>query len=166
MTLSNHLSLTSCGRGSYEDMSVEVLTTVSPASNRPILTRNGLAESDVALLPALATQAFNSYRTVSVAQRQAIVGKALRLLLEKQDVLAKELTEQMGRPISYATKEITTAVARGEYLLKISGDALKDTDGEPEKGFKRFIRKLPLGPVLILFAWNVCHGDFSTVCYC
>jgi len=38
--------------------------------------------------------------------------------------------------------------------LKISSDALKDTPGEPEKGFKRYIRKVPLGPVLVLFAWN------------
>ena len=136
-------------------MSVEEITTISPISNRPILTRNGLADSDVALLPAIATQSFNSYRALSLEQRQSIVGKALKRLAERQDVLARELTEQMGRPISFATKEITTAVARGAYLLQISGDALKDTDGEPEKGFKRFIRKSPLGPVLILFAWNV-----------
>jgi len=69
-------------------------------------------------------------------------------------VLAKELTEQIGRPIAYTAKEVTTAVKRGEYLLKISEDTLKDTDGEAEKGFKRFIRKVPVGPVLILFAWN------------
>lgn len=60
----------------------------------------------------------------------------------------------MGRPIAYTAKEVTTAVMRGEYLLKISEDALKDTDGEAEKGFNRFIRKIPVGPVLILFAWN------------
>ena len=142
-------------------MSVEVITTISPTSNSPVLTRNGLAESDVALLPATATQSFNSYRFMPLEQRQEIVGKALKLLADKQDVLARELTEQMGRPITYATKEITTAVARGEYLLKISGDALKDTDGEPERGFKRYIRKLPLGPVLILFAWNVCNPSAS-----
>ena len=90
-----------------------------------------------------------------MAERQAIVKKALKILNDKQDELAKELTEQMGRPIAYTAKEITTAVKRGEYLLKISGDALKDTDGDSEKGFKRFIRKEPVGPVLIIFAWNV-----------
>lgn len=87
-------------------MSVEVLTTVSPASNKPILTRNGLSEADVALLPATAAQAFNTYRLTSLKQRQEIVGNALKSINAKQDVLAKELTEQMGRPISYATKEV------------------------------------------------------------
>ena len=137
----------------------EVLTTVSPISNKPILTRDGLAASDVALLPAIATQAYNSYRLTPLEHRQAIVGRALQLIIEKQEVLAKELTEQMGRPIAYVSKEITTAVARGEYLLKISSGALGDTAGEPEQGFRRYIKKLPVGPVMILFAWNVGHDS-------
>lgn len=40
-------------------------------------------------------------------------------------------------------------------MVKISEEALKDTEGEAEKGFKRFIRKVPVGPVLVIFAWNV-----------
>ena len=136
-------------------MSVERITTISPSSNKPVLTRNGLSDSDAALLPSSSTQAFNAFQLTSLEERQAIVKRALKLILDKQDVLARELTEQMGRPIAYTPKEITTAVTRGEYLLKISSDALKDTQGEAEKGFKRYIRKVPIGPVLILFAWNV-----------
>ena len=136
-------------------MSVELLTTISPATNKPVLTRNALSNSDLALLPQIAEQAFNDFRLTTLNERQAIVKKALKLIEDKQDVLARELTVQMGRPIAYAVKEITTAVARGEYLLKISEDALKDTEGEPEMGFSRFIRKMPVGPVLIIFAWNV-----------
>lgn len=133
----------------------EVITTISPSTNQPILTRNGLSSSDVALLPAIAAQTFGHFRLTTLQDRQAIVHKALQLITERQNDLARELTGQMGRPIAYAVKEITTAVARAEYLLKISGDALKDTEGEQEQGFKRFIRKAPIGSVLILFAWNV-----------
>ena len=136
-------------------MSTEVITTISPSTNKPILTRNGLSDSDAALLPVLSTQAFNAFRLTSLESRQAIVKRALKLISDKKDVLARELTEQMGRPIAYTAKEIATAVARGEYLLSISSNALKDTQGEPEKGFKRYIRKAPIGPVLVLFAWNV-----------
>ncbi len=136
-------------------MSLEVLTTISPTTNKPVLTRKGLSDADLANLPLVAAKAFESYRLTSLSERQAIVKRALKLIGERQDEFAKELTEQMGRPIAYTPKEITTAVKRAEYLLKISGDALKDTDGEPEKGFKRYIRKVPVGPVLIIFAWNV-----------
>lgn len=136
-------------------MSVEKITTISPITNQPILTRNGLTDADIQSIPEIATRAFESFRRTSLAERQQIVKKALKLLDERQDALGKELTEQMGRPIAYTPKEVTTAVMRGEYLLKISDETLKDTPGEAEKGFKRYVRKVPLGPVLILFPWNV-----------
>ncbi|KAF2188272.1 aldehyde dehydrogenase [Zopfia rhizophila CBS 207.26] len=135
-------------------MSVETITTISPISNKPILTRNGLTDVDLQSIPATATSAFDSYRRTSLADRQAVVKRALKLFKERQDELAKEITEQMGRPIAYTAKEITTAVARGEYLLKISQDVLSDAEGEAEKGFKRYIKKVPVGPLLILFPWN------------
>lgn len=136
-------------------MSLETITTISPITNKPILTRTGLSEEDLQSIPEKAVQAFESFRRTSLEERQKIVKKALQLLGERQDDLGKEITEQMGRPIAYTPKEISTAVMRGEYLLKISGETLKDTEGEPEKGFQRYIRKVPVGPVLILFPWNV-----------
>ncbi len=141
-------------------MSVEVITTISPTTNEPILTRNGISPADLKLLPSIATDAFLAFRRTSLAERQEIIKKALKILLEKQDDLALEVTVQMGRPIAYTAKEVVTAVKRAEHLLKISAEVLADTDGEPEKGFKRFIRKVPVGPVLIIFAWNVrlCLG--------
>ncbi|KYK59325.1 betaine aldehyde dehydrogenase 2 [Drechmeria coniospora] len=135
-------------------MSVEVITTISPTTNEAILTRNGISEADLEALPRIATEAFQKFRKTTLGERQEIVKKFLKGLLEHEGELAEELTEQMGRPIAYTGKEVATAVKRGEYLLKISDEALKDTDGEPEKGFKRFIRKVPVGPVLVIFAWN------------
>ncbi|KAH8640115.1 hypothetical protein IG631_03056 [Alternaria alternata] len=127
-------------------MSLEKITTISPITNKPVLTRNGLSDADLQSLPETAVAAFESYRRTSLTERQDIVKKALKLLNDRQDVLGKEITEQMGRPIAYTAKEVTTAVMRGEYLLKISEDTLKDTPGEAEKGFKRYIKKVPLGP--------------------
>lgn len=144
-------------------MSVETIATISPTTNQPVITRNGISAAELESIPSVATEAFLSFSKTSLSERQVIVKKALKLLGDKQDELAKELTEQMGRPIAYTAKEITTAVKRGEYLLKISNNALKDTDGEAEKGFKRYIQKVPIGPVLILFAWNVSKRSYITL---
>ncbi|KAK4249221.1 Aldehyde/histidinol dehydrogenase [Corynascus novoguineensis] len=135
-------------------MSVEVITTISPTTEEPILSRNGISSQELEQLPEIATQAFESWRKTTLQERKDIVKKALKILDQKQDELATELTVQMGRPIAYTAKEVTTAIKRAEYLLKISDDVLQDTPGEAEKGFKRFIRKVPVGPVLIIFAWN------------
>lgn len=139
-------------------MSVEVITTISPNTNEPIITRNGLSAQEVEQLPKTSAEAFKTWSKTSLADRQAIVKKALKYLSDNIDDLALEITTQMGRPIAYTAKEVSTAVMRCEYLLKISDETLKDTDGEAEKGFKRFIRKVPVGPVLILFPWNVSRS--------
>ncbi|KAK5720659.1 hypothetical protein LTR15_006619 [Elasticomyces elasticus] len=135
-------------------MATEKITTISPTTNNPVVERDGPTEEEFAEIPRRAQQAFLKYRKTPLSERQKIVKKALQLINDRQDELAQELTEQMGRPIAYTAKEVTTAVARGKYMLKISGDALKDTPGEAQEGFKRHISKVPLGPVLVLFAWN------------
>lgn len=143
-------------------MATETITTISPTTNAPVITRHGPTDAELAELPKRALKAFESYRKTTLAERQQLVRKALDLLTKRQDELAKELTEQMGRPIAYTAKEVTTAVARGEYLLKISDEALADTPGDHQEGFTRFIRKVPLGPVLILFPWNVSCLSHTT----
>lgn len=133
----------------------ETLGTVSPSTNEIILERDPPSHDDLRELTRKSQAAFKKYRTTSLSHRQQIVKRALAIILKRKDELASEITEQMGRPISYTVKEITTAVARAEYMLKISDEALKVTPGEPEQGFRRCIKKTPLGVVLVLFAWNV-----------
>jgi acyl-CoA reductase-like NAD-dependent aldehyde dehydrogenase len=137
-------------------MSLETLTTISPTTNKPVHSVPATSLETLSELPTLSTQAFTSYRSTSLSDRQSIVSKALDILSTKRDDLARELTEHMGRPISYTGVEIDTAVKRGKYLLKISGDVLDGkVEGEKEKGFNRYIKRVPVGPVLIIFAWNV-----------
>ena len=138
-------------------MATETITTISPTTNKPVLTRTGASPEEIAQLPSTAQEAFRSYRKShpTLESRQEIVTKALKLLSDRQDELAKELTEQMGRPIAYTAKEVATAVKRGEYLNKIAPETLGvDVPGEEEKGFKRYIKREPVGVVLVLFAWN------------
>lgn len=136
-------------------MSVETISTISPITNKPIVTRQCPTDAEAQAILQTSTKAFQSFSRTSLNDRQNIVKAALVLLRQRQDALAKDLTEQMGRPIAYGAKEILTAAARGEYMRSISDEVLKDSEGQPEQGFKRYIRKVPVGPVLVLFAWNV-----------
>ena len=142
----------------------ETLTTISPTTNKPFIRRLAAPSQDIALFPSIGQNAFRSFRQShpTLSSRQEIVAKALKLLTEKKDELALELTQQMGRPIAYTAKEITTAVKRGEYLNSIAAEVLdKDVPGQEEKGFKRYIRREPVGVILVLFAWNVSLGLLS-----
>lgn len=140
-------------------MASETLTTISPITNDPIITRPGVSPQELASLPQKAQNAFRAFsRSTTLGQRQEIVARALGLLAKKKDILGREVTEQMGRPIAYTGGEIATAIKRGEYLNRISSTVLGDEgtiDTEAEAGFKRYIKKEPVGVVLIIFPWNV-----------
>ena len=129
-------------------MGGEIITTISPITGQPLLSRLGISTEEIPSIVERSRDAFSSFRhTHPLKRRQEIVRKALEILSGKVDELATELTEQMGRPIAYTGKEILTAKTRAEYLLKVSDEALKDTPGEAQEGFSRFIRKEPLGVV-------------------
>lgn len=142
-------------------MSVETITTISPSTNQPVLTRTGVTGDELQRIPERAQEAFQSFsRSTTLEQRQQIVTRALDILEKKKDELALEVTNQMGRPIAYTGVEVMTAIKRSRYLTKISSSVLGKegiVPGEEEKGFRRYIKRKPVGVALIIFAWNVCY---------
>jgi acyl-CoA reductase-like NAD-dependent aldehyde dehydrogenase len=136
-------------------MEPQILTTISPVTNQPIHTRSAITEVEIPLIAQKAELSFSSFRRTFPETRRKIVLKALQLLEQDASKLGQDLSKQIGRPVPQAEGEIHTAVSRGRYLVQVSEDALKDTPGEPEEGFVRYIKKAPVGPVLIIFAWNV-----------
>jgi acyl-CoA reductase-like NAD-dependent aldehyde dehydrogenase len=140
-------------------MASETLTTISPSTNFPVVTRRAASFEQLLRMPGVAQAAFRSFsRSTTLEQRQEIVAHALRLLEERKHVLARELTDQMGRPISYTPGEIVTAVKRGNYLNRVSSSILGEAGivpGDAEDGFKRYVKRQPVGVVLIILAWNV-----------
>jgi acyl-CoA reductase-like NAD-dependent aldehyde dehydrogenase len=61
----------------------------------------------------------------------------------------------MGRPVSQGAGEIRRGFReRAEHMLSIAGGALADDARPAEDGFERFIRREPLGAVLVLAPWN------------
>ncbi|KAJ5098213.1 hypothetical protein N7532_005214 [Penicillium argentinense] len=138
-------------------MSLETITTISPATNEPIITRTGVSSEDLRRLPEAGQAAFRVFSQTTLQERQKIVERALDILEKKKDELAREVTEQMGRPIAYTGVEIATAIKRGRYLISVSNSVLGEegiVPGEAEKGFRRYIKRSPVGVVLVLFPWN------------
>ncbi|KAJ5121680.1 Aldehyde/histidinol dehydrogenase [Penicillium bovifimosum] len=139
-------------------MSLENITTISPATNEPVVTRTGVSPEELAQLPVTAQAAFRSFsQSTTLEQRQKLVLSALDILESRQDELAREITEQMGRPIAYTGVEVATAIRRSRYLTRISTSVLGEegiVPGEEEKGFRRYIKRSPVGVVLIIFPWN------------
>jgi acyl-CoA reductase-like NAD-dependent aldehyde dehydrogenase len=75
--------------------------------------------------------------------------------VERADKLGEELAWQMGRPIAYAPNEIRRGFQeRAQYMCTVAEEALGDISVEEKPGFRRFIRREPLGVVLVVAPWN------------
>src|SRR5438874_1958404 len=136
-------------------MAARLQTTLSPIDNSVYVERPLAAERDNnnALAQAVAAQA--KWKQVPVAERSAIVRRMVEWCIAKADVLGGELTRQMGRPIAYTPNEIRRGFQeRALYMCSIAQSALADVRVEPKDGFQRFIRREPLGVVLVLAPWN------------
>ncbi|KAJ5662936.1 hypothetical protein N7507_003667 [Penicillium longicatenatum] len=128
--------------------------TINPATHEVIFEHPGTSLAEATKIATASKQAFESYRATTLDERKKIVARALEIIASRIDVLAKEITTQMGRPIRYCAGEIKTAILRSEHLIDIAEQSLADLPGKPEANFKRMVKHVPVGPVLIAGAWN------------
>lgn len=131
------------------------IRTLSPATNAVIFEHPGTTAAEARSLAQAAHDALPALQKLSLAERKAIIVKALDLIDADKEVLSAELTAQMGRPIAYCAKEIDTMRMRAEYLLSIVDEKLADIPGQAQDGFRRCVKKAPVGVTLIATAWNV-----------
>ncbi|KAF9158772.1 hypothetical protein DFQ26_007271, partial [Actinomortierella ambigua] len=131
------------------------LTVITPVDSTEYKTIPLSTTDEVQAAAELAQAAFKTWSRSAVSKRVEIGRRFLEALGARKDELAKELTYQMGRPIRYTPGEISGTMSRGQYMLDVAEETLKDVE-IPEgaasigPGFKRFIRKEPLGVVLIV----------------
>jgi acyl-CoA reductase-like NAD-dependent aldehyde dehydrogenase len=60
----------------------------------------------------------------------------------------------MGRPVSQGGGEVSGFEERARYMLDVAPKALADIDAGPKPGFRRFIRREPVGVVFTIAPWN------------
>jgi acyl-CoA reductase-like NAD-dependent aldehyde dehydrogenase len=129
--------------------------TVSPVDGSVYVERD--LASDAAIEAALARAAVSQamWKEIPVPERAAICRRAAAWCVERADELAKELSWQIGRPIAHSPGEIRRGFAeRAQYMTGIAEQALQDISVPPRDNFLKFIRREPLGVVLVLAPWN------------
>ncbi|MEQ8417185.1 MAG: aldehyde dehydrogenase family protein [Imperialibacter sp.] len=128
---------------------------ISPVDGSVYAERSYATASEVDVVVAKSCYSFPSWRKTSLEKRAEICRKAVQYFVDHADDWGFEITMQMGRPVRYTPNEIKGGFKdRAEYMIASAFDALKDKEVSQKEGFKRFIRKEPLGTVLVLAPWN------------
>jgi acyl-CoA reductase-like NAD-dependent aldehyde dehydrogenase len=90
----------------------------------------------------------------SIAERAAFCTRFTEALLRHIDEIALELAWQMGRPISQAPGEVRTCIDRATFMIAAAEEGLAPLDPGPKAGFKRYVKRVPLGVVFVIAPWN------------
>ena len=135
-------------------MTTFTIQTLTPIDGTVIFETAAASNQEIEAALTAGRHARATLSSLSIDERKAICTQALAILEQDKDEIAREITLQMGRPISHSKSEINGVKERAEYMIDIADTALADLIPDPIKGQKRFIRRTPQGAVLIVAPWN------------
>ena len=129
--------------------------TITPVDGSVYVERVLATNAEIERALFMAEKAQKTWKQVPVADRAAILRRMAEWCVARAEELATELTWQMGRPVSQTPGELKRGFhERALYMCDIAEEALKDLDVGKKDGFQRFIRREPLGVVLVIAPWN------------
>lgn len=131
----------------------DVIKLISPVDGSVYAERPALEEAAVEKIVSAARRAQAGWAATPIAERVAYCEKALEALKAMNGDVVPELAWQMGRPIRYGG-ELGGTIERTEYCASIAEEALADIERTDKPGFKRYLRRVPLGIVMVIAPWN------------
>jgi acyl-CoA reductase-like NAD-dependent aldehyde dehydrogenase len=133
---------------------MDTLKTISPVDGRVYVERSLHGAADIERALATAQVAQRAWASQSLASRCEMLTRAVDAFCAKGDETAAEITWQMGRPIAHSPGEIRGFAERARYMLDIAAATLEPVRPADKAGFKRQIKRVPLGLVVVVAPWN------------
>ncbi len=131
-------------------MSVKI---ISPIDGSIYAERSFIADGALEGVVARARAAQAEWAHVPVKERAEKALVFLDALLAMNDEMVPELAWQMGRPVRYGGEK-GGMNERVRYMAGIAEEALAPYEPAPIEGFRRTVKREPLGLILVIAPWN------------
>ena len=132
---------------------MEQITTVNPASNKPLKNYPVMQAKEIERTLDLAQKSFTASLSLSVAKRVDGLNRiAQKLRAQKRD-LGVLITREMGKPITQSYLEIEKCALACEYYATHAEDYLRSQDVKTDF-LKSYSCLVPQGVVLAVMPWN------------
>ena len=130
-----------------------MIRCISPIDGSVYAERETLSMSQARTAVERARGAQSDWAARPLQDRIALVQAGVANVGKMNDEIVPELAHQMGRPIRYGG-EFGGFDERASYMATIAGDALADIEIEDSGTFRRVIKRVPHGVVLVVAPWN------------
>ena len=129
------------------------IVCISPIDGREVARRPTASAAEIESALDAARTAQQEWVRVPIRERAALMLRFLEAMRAINPQVTRELALQMGRPVRYGG-EVGSFAERVTYMAGIAEEALAPIVPEPKAGFRRFVRRDPLGLVLVIAPWN------------
>ena len=126
---------------------------ISPIDGSVYAEREALSRSAADDAVARAKAAQVSWAELPLKARISLVQAGVARIGEMNDEIVTELAWQMGRPTRYGG-EFGGFNERASYMADIAEEALAPIEVEDSDAFRRVIKRVPHGVVLVVAPWN------------
>ena len=132
----------------------ETIKLISPIDGQVYAERPVATDAQVSKAVEAARAAQPGWAALSVDRRSKYMLAMLEALVAMSDEIVPELAHMMGRPVRYGG-EFGGVKERTNYMVEIAEQALKPVmASNPKDGFRRYVKKDPLGVVMVIAPWN------------
>ena len=134
----------------------KVFQSVDPSNAKPLSEIHSASNSDVDSAIRAAESAFRSWSTTAPSARSRILLKAVKILREGNDEIAKVETHDTGKPFSEtSTVDIVTGADVLEFYANlVAGGGLNGETIQLREDAWAYTKKEPLGVCAGIGAWN------------
>lgn len=132
---------------------VNDIVCISPVDGSEVARRRVATETEIADALLATRRAQREWSKVPLAERKAKMLAFLAAMQAQNDEIVPELAMQMGRPVRYGG-ELRSLEERVRVLVELSDEALAPTLPAERAGFRRMIKRVPAGLVLVIAPWN------------
>ncbi|PUB18850.1 aldehyde dehydrogenase family protein [Yoonia sediminilitoris] len=129
------------------------ITCISPIDGSTYVERPTLSRAQSEDAVARARTAQKEWAARSLDERIKLVMDGVAAVGAMNDEIVPELAWQMGRPVRYGG-EFGGFNERATYMAEIAQEALADIMVEDSAAFRRVIKRVPHGVVLVVAPWN------------
>ncbi|MBO6727257.1 MAG: aldehyde dehydrogenase family protein [Rhizobiaceae bacterium] len=131
----------------------ETLKCISPIDGSVFAERHVMGKAEAADAIARARAAQVAWAARPMRERIELVLAGVAAVGAMNDEIVPELAHMMGRPVRYGG-EFGGFTERASYMASIAEEALADIKIADDAQFRRYIRRVPHGVVLVVAPWN------------
>lgn len=129
------------------------IATTNPTTGQIIKTFTPLTSEEIQVKIAIAHQAFQDYKAISLAQRAEWLNRVADILEMDKQRLGAIATLEMGKTLKSAISEIEKCAIGCRYYAENGARFLQDLS-VPTEASQSFVRYQPLGIILAVMPWN------------